>query len=111
MPSTTWLGCQTLMLCAMSYTPGVSSRFLPSARLALISHTGSDGLATKKSLSGTVRPGVRPADQLVPLEFFCAAGTRTLYRPAASRNRYGFSRLTGVFSSVVYGGSGKAVSA
>src|SRR3954468_12822417 len=37
-------------------------------------------------------------------------GTRTFQRPRSSTNRYGFSRLTGVVSSVVYGGSGKPAS-
>src|SRR5689334_14787770 len=46
----------------------------------------------------------------MPLLFFFASGTRTLYLPRASTNRYGFSRLTGVFSTVVYGGSGNAAS-
>src|SRR4051812_50138121 len=35
-------------------------------------------------------------------------GTRTFQRPRESWNRYGFSRLTGVVSSVVYGGAGNA---
>jgi hypothetical protein len=110
MPSTTAFGRLTSMLRAMSYTPGVSSRFLPRASWELMACTESPGLATKKSLSGMVRPAVRSVDHEVPLELCCAAGTRTLYRPCSSTNRYGFSRLTGVAASVVYGGFGKVAS-
>src|SRR3954447_13771046 len=57
-----------------------------------------------------VRPWVSSTAQDVPLELCCAAGTRTLYLPLPSTNRYGFSRLTGVVASVVYGGFGKPAS-
>ena len=60
-------------------------------------------MATKKSDSGIDRPAVPPADQLVPAEFRRAAGTNTRYCPLPSTYRYGFSRLTGVLASVVYG--------
>src|SRR6266542_702115 len=53
---------------------------------------------------------VRPEVAETPVVFRCAAGTRTLYRPLLSTKRYGFSRLTGVVASVVYGGCGKAES-
>src|SRR2546421_5082588 len=75
-----------------------------------MSCTESDGVATKKSVIGTVRPGVRPFAQETPRVLVAAAGTRTLYLPCGSRKRYGFSRLTGVAPSVVYGGFGKAAS-
>jgi len=51
-----------------------------------------------------------PSAHETPRVFFRAAGTRTWYLPRASTNRYGFSRLTGVVSSVVYGGFGNAAS-
>ena len=70
----------------------------------------SAGVATKKSSSGIVRPGVSPASQVMPRVSVCAAGTRTWYRPSASTKRYGFSRLTGVVSRVVYGGFGNVAS-
>src|SRR3954454_12871810 len=57
-----------------------------------------------------VRPWVSSIAQDVPLELCCAAGTRTLYLPLPSTNRYGFSRLTGVVASVGYGGFGKPAS-
>src|ERR671924_1575814 len=90
--------------------PGVSSRFMPRASASLISSTESDGVATKKSLSGSVRPGVVPEAHETPLEPVRADGTRTAYSPCPSTNRYGFSRLTGVVASVVYGGSGNVAS-
>src|SRR3990170_4209409 len=57
-----------------------------------------------------VRPGVMPSAQEMPLVLRLAAGTRTLYAPRSSTNRYGFSRLSGVASRVVYGGAGKVAS-
>ena len=54
---------------------------------------------------------VAPSAQSVPREPVRAAGTRTRHAPASSTYRNGFSRLSGVVSSVVYGGSGKPVSA
>src|SRR5687768_9898031 len=57
-----------------------------------------------------LRPGVMPAPQETPRVLVRASGTRTWYRPRESRYRYGFSRLTGVVSSVVYGGDGKPAS-
>ncbi len=71
------------------------------ASARLISFAESDGVATKKSLSGIVRPAVMPPAHEIPLEPVCADGTRTLYLPRASTNRYGFSRLTGVVARVV----------
>jgi hypothetical protein len=44
----------------------------------LITFTESDGVATKKSPIGTVRPGVSPDAHVVPLVSVRAAGTRTL---------------------------------
>src|SRR3954462_14210876 len=85
--------------------PGVSSRFSPRASAASILCAESDGVATKKSDSGIVRPAGVPAVQEGPRVPVRAAGTRTRYAPPDS-NRYGFSRLTGVVSSVVYGGVG-----
>src|SRR5262249_31567974 len=52
------------------------------------------------------RPGVGPSAQVGPALSVRAAGTNTWYRPVASRYRYGFSRLTGFASRVVYGGGG-----
>ena len=52
-----------------------------------------------------------PPAHVMPRVSRRADGTRTMYRPLASTNRYGFSRLTGVVSSVVYGGFGKPASA
>ena len=51
-----------------------------------------------------------PLAHEMPRVFFWADGTRTLYSPFASTKRYGFSRLTGVVASVVYGGFGKVES-
>ena len=51
---------------------------MPRASASLIASTESDGFATKKSLSGTVRPAVMPSAQVMPLELVCAEGTRTL---------------------------------
>ena len=99
----------TLMLRAMSYTPGVSSRCLPRASWLLIACTESDGLATKKSLIGRVRPGVRPSAHVDAAGVRPGGGHADVdSRRCASTNRYGFSRLTGVVSSVVYGGLGNA---
>src|SRR3954471_4775861 len=89
--------------------PGVSSRFSPRASAASILCAESDGVATKKSESGIVRPAGVPAVQEGPRVPVRAAGTRTRYAPPDS-NRYGFSRLTGVVSSVVYGGFGNVES-
>src|SRR5262249_41931316 len=69
--------------------------------------TESVGRAMKNSLSGIARPAVGPFSQVVPVLLVRAAGTNTWYRPAESRNRYGFSRLRRFASSVVYGGLGK----
>src|SRR5690349_16030206 len=90
-----------------AYTPGVRIRFFPRANWLLMVATESAGLATKKSDSGIDRPGVGPLTHVGPEELVRVAGTKTLYRPEASRNRYGRSRLTGVPGSVVYGGFGK----
>jgi len=57
--------------------PGVSSRFLPPASWLLIVWTESDGVATKKSRSATVRPAVMPVAQEMPLVLVCGEGTRT----------------------------------
>ncbi len=110
MPSTIVSGRRTSMLRATSYTPGVSSRCRPRASSRLMTCTGSDGRATKKSLIGMVRPGVIRSPQVMPRVSRRTAGTRTWYLPLASTNRYGFSRLSGVVSSVVYGGSGNPAS-
>src|SRR5918997_1319128 len=80
---------------------------MPRASALSIALTGSEGRAMKKSRSGIVRPAVTPSSQVTPRELVCAEGTRTPYLPCASTNRYGFSRLTGVASSVVYGGVGE----
>jgi hypothetical protein len=58
--------------------PGVNSRFLPSARAALMVAALSDGLARKKSASEMDYPAGLPPDQSVPLEFSRSAGTKTL---------------------------------
>ena len=76
----------------------------------MIVFTESDGVAMKNWLSGIVRPAVKPSAQEMPRVSVCAEGTRTLYLPRSSMNRYGFSRLTGVVSRVVYGGFGKLAS-
>ena len=76
-PSTTVSGRRTSMLRAMSYVPGVSSRCLPRASWLLMTRTGSDGLAMKKSPIPMVRPGVMPSAQETPRLSRCAAGTRT----------------------------------
>src|SRR5689334_10554624 len=52
-----------------------------------------------------------PLAHVMPRESRRADGTRTLYFPRESTKRYGFSRLTGVVSSVVYGGDGNPASA
>jgi hypothetical protein len=44
----------------------------------LIVAAESDGSATKNSLIGIDVPGVAPPAQLVPAEFLCAEGTKTL---------------------------------
>jgi hypothetical protein len=43
----------------------------------LIACTESDGVATKKSRSGIVRPAVMPFAQEMPRVSVCADGTRT----------------------------------
>ena len=60
----------------------------------------------KKSVIGMDRPGVMPVAQVMPLVSLRVDGTRTRYVPFESTYRYGFSRLSGVRSSTVYGGSG-----
>ncbi len=86
-PRTTVFARLTSMLRAMSYTPGVSSRFLPRASCWLMTCAESDGLATKKSPIGSVRPGVMPPAHVTPRVPFRAAGTRTWYLPRASAYR------------------------
>ena len=55
-----------------------------------------------------VRPAVTPSAQEVPLRVPSAPPARgPCSCRLASTKRYGFSRLTGVVASVVYGGSGK----
>ena len=51
---------------------------MPRASASLITSTGSDGFAMKKSPSGIVRPAVMPSAQETPLVLVCAEGTRTL---------------------------------
>ena len=67
----------TSMLRRAAYTPGVRSRCRPRASWLLISCAESVGLATKKSVSGIVRPGVMPFAQVMPRESRCADGART----------------------------------
>jgi hypothetical protein len=64
--------------------PGVKSRFWPWASALLIFCTLSVGLATKKSVIGIEEPGAEPLPQVVPEEFLCNAGTKTLKLPAES---------------------------
>ena len=52
-------------------------------------------------------PGVGADSQVAPEVLVRRFGTSTLIAPAASTNRYGFSRITGVVATVVYGGLGK----
>ncbi len=75
-----------------------------------MSLTESFGVAMKNSVIGMLRPAVASSPHEVPLVFVWADGTRTLYAPLSSTKRYGFSRLTGVSSIVVYGGSGNPAS-
>src|ERR1044071_4552517 len=84
--------------------PGVKIRCLPWASAALIACVASVGRATKNSRSGTDVPAAAPSAQVVPTASRRSAGTNTWYWPAASRNRNGRSRLTGLVASVVYGG-------
>src|SRR3954471_16075495 len=65
-PSTTVSARFTLMVWFSWYTPGVNSRFRPSASASLIASTSSPGLATKKSPMGIDVPGVGPLPQVVP---------------------------------------------
>src|SRR6478736_3312131 len=57
-----------------------------------------------------LRPAVASSAHDVPRVSVSAAGTRTAYLPSAPTYRNGFSRETGVFSTVVYGGSGNPAS-
>src|SRR3954451_951335 len=76
-PSTTVSARFTLSVWFSWYTPGVNSRFRPSARASLIASTVSDGLAMKKSEMGIGGPGVGPLPHVVPDESCCADGTKT----------------------------------
>src|SRR5580692_2260436 len=62
-----------------------------------------------------VSPGVSPPcislpPHVIPTASWRNSGTRTLNSPAAFTCRNGFSRTTGVFATVVYGGKGHAPS-
>jgi len=56
----------------------VKIRFLPRASALLIVCASSVGLAMKKSSIGMELPAVVPLSQSAPIEFVCAAGTKTL---------------------------------
>ena len=55
----------------------------------------------KKSSIGMDLPATGPLPHDVPLELRRTAGTKTLYPPAESTYRNGFSRVTVVVASVV----------
>jgi hypothetical protein len=64
--------------------PGVKIKCFPWARALLIVPKSSVGLAMKKSMIGIDEPGAGPLAQVVPEEFLCNAGTKTLKLPAES---------------------------
>ncbi len=103
-PSTIVSGRVTRIGAVSLYTPGVSSRFLPTASAASIAPIDVLGEAMKNLLIGTVVPAVLPPSHDGPAESCRRAGTNTLYVPVESICRNGFSCDTGVVSSVVYGG-------
>jgi hypothetical protein len=76
-PSTTVSARFTLSVWLSWYTPGVNSRFRPSASASLITSAVSVGLATKKSSMEIDVPGVGPLPQVVPEESCCTDGTKT----------------------------------
>src|SRR5262245_49048726 len=84
--------------------PGVNSTLRPRERALLISRASSVGLATKNRSIGIDVPAVGPLAHVVPDESRRSAGTNTLQFPDASDRRNGRSRVTGLVSSVVYGG-------
>ena len=86
--------------------PGVKQQVLAAGQRVVDGlATESPGWATKKSTSGhraCRRSG--PAAQVVPLESWRGAGTKTLPRAGVvDVQDTGFSRLTGVVGRVVYG--------
>ena len=72
--------------------PGVSIKFLPRSSSKLILAALSVGFAMKKLAIGIDEPAAAPSCQVVPDEFVCSAGTKTLKLPLASIYRNGFSR-------------------
>src|SRR5689334_15109691 len=87
--------------------PGVNSRCRPWERARLRVLAESPGRATWNADSGMPCPAALPEAQVVPVELRRRAGTKTWYEPWASTVRKGFSRTTGVRSTVVIGGLGK----
>src|ERR1039457_5966777 len=57
---------------------------------------------------GIVSPAVSPPRHVIPTLSLYNSGTRTLNSPAAFTCRNGFSRTTGVCTTIVYGGEGHA---
>src|SRR5512135_1151477 len=84
--------------------PGVRIRFLPFARAVLIFEAESPGLAMKNLSMEMEFPSAGPLPQVVSDESVRSAGTNTLYLPSEAMYRNGFSRVTGLVSSVVYAG-------
>jgi hypothetical protein len=64
----------------------------------------SAGVAMKNWSIGIDEPAAGPLDHVVPEEFRCTAGTKTLVFPDPSTYRNGSSRVIGLVASVVYGG-------
>src|SRR4051812_4711813 len=90
--------------------PGVMRTCLPRASAAFITvalRALLSGLMIAKSESGSEAPRGAPPSHVTPRELVRSAGTNTLHLPRASTYRKGFSRTTGVVSTVVCGGVGK----
>jgi hypothetical protein len=77
------------------------SRFLPAASAAFIVAAESPGRMIWNWLSGNEVPAGVVPDQVGPVAFVRRAGTNTLYAPAPSTYRNGFSRTTGALATVV----------
>ena len=72
----------------------------------MLSAEARSGCAMSKSASGTDRPTACSSRQRTPAVSRSNPGTRTLYLPAWSTCRKGFSRSTGTFATTVNGGFG-----
>src|ERR1051325_11887305 len=90
--------------------PGGGNKWPPACSAVLIRCTESPGRATKNRSGPIAAPADGASVHVGPTVSRRSAGTNTRSAPDASTNRNGFSRITGVLGSVVYGGGLNGVS-